>query len=62
VGILAALGLSRFLSAVLFEVRPLDPWVYSGAAAFALVTVMAASLVPALDSLRVDPAATIKAD
>jgi ABC-type antimicrobial peptide transport system permease subunit len=61
-GLTAAVGLSRFLSPVLFEVDPLDPWVFGGAAVFAMTTVTLASLFPALTALRVDPVQTIKAE
>ena len=62
VGLLITLALSRFLDSVLYEVAPNDPGVYAGAVATALVMVMVAALIPALDALQIDPARAMRAD
>src|SRR5206468_3192504 len=57
IGLLGALGLSRFLTTLLFGVEPADPLTYAGVAALAVVTALLACSVPALRALRVDPVA-----
>ncbi len=50
-----ALGVSRFLSAQLFEVEPTDPLTVAGAAALLVGVALAAAYVPALRASRVEP-------
>jgi ABC-type antimicrobial peptide transport system permease subunit len=61
VGLLGAVGLSRFLRPSLYEVGSLDPWVFGASAGFLLLLVTISSLVPALGAMRVDPVSAIKA-
>jgi predicted permease len=62
IGLLAAFGLSRFLTAVLYGISPGDPLTFAGTAAlFILVATMASSL-PALRASRVDPVETLRAE
>jgi putative ABC transport system permease protein len=60
VGLLAALGLTRFISGMLFGVGPLDaaPFLASGVV-FLLVGFVACTL-PALRALRIDPSAALR--
>jgi predicted permease len=60
IGCLGALGLSRFLTTLLFGVEPADPLTYAGVAALAVVTALLACSVPALRALRVDPVAALR--
>jgi len=60
-GLLGAVGLSRFLEASLHEVGPLDPWVYAASAGFLLLLVTISSLIPALGVTKVDHVSAIKA-
>lgn len=62
IGIVAALGLSRFLGAFLFGVTPLDPIVYLLCAGGVLSVTTIASLVPALAARRLAPAAVLRED
>ena len=55
VGSAAALGLARFLSAVLFGVQPWDPAVFVVVPALLTVVAIAAVWVPALRASRVNP-------
>jgi putative ABC transport system permease protein len=62
VGVLFALGLSRVMKAVLYQVEPTDP------ATFALVTLMlglvalVANYVPARRATRIDPLSALRHD
>lgn len=62
IGIVVALGLSRFLGAFLYGVKPLDPAVYAMCAGGVLLVTATASLVPALAARRLAPAAVLRED
>jgi predicted permease len=55
VGVPAALGLTRFLSTLLFAVRPADPLTFAGVAFLLAIVGLAASYFPARRAMRVDP-------
>ena len=55
VGLVGALALSRVLKSQLYEVSPVDPFVFAGAAAVLAAAALAAALVPALRAARTDP-------
>ncbi len=60
VGVLAALGAGRALSAVLFNVSPSDPATLAvGIAVLSMVAIIAAC-IPAMRATRVDPAAALR--
>jgi putative ABC transport system permease protein len=61
-GIIGAVGLSRFLRAFLYGVQPLDPLVYILCAAGVLAVTTLSSLVPALSARRLAPAAVLRED
>ena len=52
----------RVLSALLFQTSAWDPGVLASAAVCVLATVLAASLVPALRAMRLDPAVVLRAE
>jgi putative ABC transport system permease protein len=60
VGAAAALGLTRLISTLLFEVQPNDPWVFTAVAALLLATSCAASCIPALRAARIDPLSALR--
>ena len=62
IGLLGALGLSRFLGAFLYGVQPLDIRVYAMCAGAVLAVTALASLVPALGARRLAPAAVLRED
>ena len=61
-GVLAALPLVRFLSAMLFDVQPLDPAVFGVVAALVATVAMLATFIPARRASRVDPMVALRAD
>ncbi len=55
VGVLAALGLSRFLTSQLYDTAPTSPAIFILTSLAAVLAAAAASLVPAMRATRVDP-------
>lgn len=62
IGLLAAVGLTRTMTAALFEVDPVDPILYGGFALFLVAVVSVAAFVPARRATRVDPAIVLRED
>jgi len=60
VGLGAAFVLARLLDGLLFEVDPLDPVVYGGAALLLLLAAACACFLPARRATRVDPIETLR--
>src|ERR1019366_784779 len=60
IGIVAALGLSRLLRTLLFEVRPTDFTSYLGATGVMIAVAIAACMIPAWRAARVDPATSLR--
>jgi putative ABC transport system permease protein len=61
-GILAAAGLTRFLSTLLFDVKPSDPLTYVIVCAGLVGAAVVASYVPALRATSVDPVEALRAE
>jgi putative ABC transport system permease protein len=62
IGIAAALGLTRTMSNLLFEVRPTDVISFAGAIAGLAAIAVLASLVPAWRAARVDPIVALRTE
>jgi putative ABC transport system permease protein len=62
VGLVAAFGTSRMLSAILFEVSPADPVALAAACGVLLVVVLIAAYAPARRATQIDPAKALRAD
>jgi putative ABC transport system permease protein len=62
VGLAAAVGLSRWLTSFLFEVRPLDLPTYVTVLGVLLVAVALAAYVPARRAAELDPVETLRAE
>jgi predicted permease len=60
IGIAAALGLSRLLRTLLFEVRPTDLTSYVAACGVLIAVALLACLLPAWRAARVDPATSLR--
>ena len=61
-GLAAAVGLTRLMSSLLFEIRPLDPATYVAAAAILAAVAALSSYLPARRVAGVDPAAALRAE
>jgi putative ABC transport system permease protein len=59
-GLAAAVGGTRLLTTVLFQVRPNDPWVYLAVAALLGVVTLVASYVPARRAAKIDPLTALR--
>jgi putative ABC transport system permease protein len=59
-GLAGALGASRFLRAMLFEVTPLDAPTYAAVAAFLTACALLACYLPARRASRLDPAVVLR--
>jgi ABC-type antimicrobial peptide transport system permease subunit len=59
-GVLGALGLTRFLQSLLYEVRPTDPWTIGVMAISVAAAGLLACAFPALKAGFVDPATILR--
>ena len=62
VGLIAAAGLVRIMSKLLFGVDAMDPITFVGTATLILVVALAASYVPALKAMKVDPVVALRCE
>ena len=62
VGVVAALGLSRFIASLLFAIQPNDPSTFVAIGLLIAVVALAACMVPARRAMRVDPAWTLRSE
>lgn len=60
IGILGALGLNRFISSMLFGVKPLDPPTFIGVSLILMGVALAASFIPARRAMKVDPIVALR--
>jgi ABC-type lipoprotein release transport system permease subunit len=61
-GVVAALGLTRVLSTLLFDVRPADPLTYVAVSALLGATALMAAWLPARRAAEVDAAIAMRAE
>jgi putative ABC transport system permease protein len=61
-GLALSFGVTRWMTAVLVDVNPVDPFTYSVTASGLMVVALIASAIPALRAARVDPAQTMRTD
>lgn len=59
-GLLTAIGLTEFLSSLLFEVRAFDPLTFGGVAGVLAAVAVLASYLPARRAMRVDPVVALR--
>jgi putative ABC transport system permease protein len=60
IGLAGAVGLSHFVSSLLFNVKPVDPLTYGAVALLVAVAALLSCFVPARRALRVDPVAALR--
>jgi putative ABC transport system permease protein len=60
IGIGGALGLTRVLRSMLFEIEPTDPATFVGVAIFLTIAALAACYIPARRAMKVDPMAALR--
>jgi putative ABC transport system permease protein len=61
-GLAGAVGLTRLMASVLYDVTPTDPWTYTAVVVGLLAVAGAASLLPALRAARVDPLVALRSE
>jgi ABC-type antimicrobial peptide transport system permease subunit len=61
-GLAGAAALTRVLGSLLFDVNPLDPLTYAAASLGLIAAAIAASYLPALRAMRVDPVEALRAE
>jgi predicted permease len=61
-GLIAAFALTQFMSTMLFEVSPLDPFTYVGVSIGLVAAAVLASYIPALRATAVDPIEALRAE
>ncbi len=62
IGLAGAAMMTRFIRALLFEVRPLDPVVFAVAVALLVLCIAVACFVPVWRATRVDPLVALRRD
>jgi putative ABC transport system permease protein len=62
IGLLAAFGLTRFLSSLLFGVAATDPLTFAGVALLLMAVALAACWIPARRAVRIDPLISLRCE
>jgi putative ABC transport system permease protein len=62
IGLLSAMGLTRLMKALLFQVQPTDPVTFAGVSLVLGVAALVACYVPARRALRIDPLRALRSE
>jgi putative ABC transport system permease protein len=60
IGLAGAFAVTRSMTALLFEVKPVDPAIFSGVAIFLILVALGACYLPARRAMRVDPVVALR--
>jgi ABC-type antimicrobial peptide transport system permease subunit len=60
IGLVAALGLTRYMASLLFNVTPRDPVTFALVAGVLALVAIAATLIPARKAMRVNPITALR--
>jgi ABC-type antimicrobial peptide transport system permease subunit len=60
IGISAAIGVTRLMQSILFDVRSYDPAIYAGVASLIVLVALAACSIPARRAMRVEPVVALR--
>jgi putative ABC transport system permease protein len=60
IGVVAAVVMTRWMSSVLFDVKPTDPLTFVAVAVVLVTVAFLASYVPARRAMRVDPMVALR--
>jgi ABC-type antimicrobial peptide transport system permease subunit len=60
IGISAAIGVTRLMQSILFDVRSYDPATYAGVATLIVFVALAACSIPAIRAMRVEPVVALR--
>jgi putative ABC transport system permease protein len=62
IGLASAIGLSRLMKTMLFQVEPTDPFTFAGVSLIFAAAALLACYLPARRALRIDPLRALRAE
>jgi ABC-type antimicrobial peptide transport system permease subunit len=62
IGLVAAAGLTRLMSSLLYGITPLDPLTYAAVPVILVITTVLASYLPARQVMAVDPVEALRSE